>query len=84
MQTASLIPPQLEGIPTGDEFLARLPEFDAQFAEMRADASREGCVLRFVGVVDVEGGQVKAGLEKWVLLSFFFFLVLESHADAFC
>jgi homoserine dehydrogenase len=64
VQTASLIPPALEGIPTGDEFLARLPEFDTKFAEMRAGASNEGQVLRFVGVVDVEGGQVRAGLEK--------------------
>ncbi|KAF8234963.1 hypothetical protein L208DRAFT_1259060 [Tricholoma matsutake] len=65
VQTTSLIPPALEGIPTGDAFLARLPEFDAHFSEMRADASKEGRVLRFVGVVDVEGGQVRAGLEKY-------------------
>jgi homoserine dehydrogenase len=31
---------------------------------MRAEAGREGNVLRFVGVVDVEGGKVRAGLEK--------------------
>jgi hypothetical protein len=36
---------------------------------MRADASKEGHVLRFVGVVDVDKGKVSAGLEKWVLLS---------------
>ncbi|KAJ7214739.1 homoserine dehydrogenase-domain-containing protein [Mycena haematopus] len=65
VETASLIPPALENIPTGDEFIARLPEFDDHFAKMRADASAEGKVLRFVGVVDVVNGKVKAGLEKY-------------------
>lgn len=64
VKTASLIPPELEGIPTGDEFLARLPTHDAQFAKLREEASKEGKVLRFVGVVDVQGGEVRAGLEK--------------------
>jgi homoserine dehydrogenase len=61
-----LIPAPLEGIPTGDEFLSRLPEFDSQFSQLRAQASAENQVLRFVGVVDVKGGVVKAGLEKSV------------------
>ncbi|EDQ98293.1 uncharacterized protein LACBIDRAFT_242236, partial [Laccaria bicolor S238N-H82] len=65
VKTASLIPPELEGIPTGDEFLARLPAHDAQFAKLREEASKEGKVLRFVGVVDVKGGEVRAGLEKY-------------------
>ncbi|KAK0496040.1 homoserine dehydrogenase-domain-containing protein [Armillaria luteobubalina] len=65
VQTASLIPPALEGLPTGDEFIARLPEFDAQFDVMRKEAAQEGKVLRFVGVVDPTKGEVKAGLEKY-------------------
>ncbi|KAF9051826.1 aspartate kinase homoserine dehydrogenase [Panaeolus papilionaceus] len=65
VETASLIPAPLEGIPTGDEFISRLPEFDEQFAKLRTDASQENKVLRFVGVVDVENGRVKAGLEKY-------------------
>ncbi|KAJ6595597.1 homoserine dehydrogenase-domain-containing protein [Mycena vulgaris] len=65
VQTTSLIPPELENIPTGDEFISRLPEFDDHFAKMRANASSEGKVLRFVGVVDVLNGQVTAGLEKY-------------------
>ncbi|CAK5274706.1 unnamed protein product [Mycena citricolor] len=65
VQTTSLIPAELEGIPTGDEFIARLPEFDERFAKMRADASADGQVLRFVGVVDVVTGQVRAGLERY-------------------
>lgn len=66
VQTASLIPPALEGIPTGDDFISRLPEHDSEFAKLRTDASAEGQVLRFVGVVDAVNGQVKAGLEKYV------------------
>ncbi len=31
---------------------------------MRENARKEGVVLRFVGVVDVEGGVVRADLEK--------------------
>ncbi|KAF4618675.1 hypothetical protein D9613_009852 [Agrocybe pediades] len=65
VQTASLIPAPLEGIPTGDEFIKRLPEFDDEFAKLRVEASKENKVLRFVGVVDVAGGQVRAGLEKY-------------------
>ncbi|KAJ6451692.1 homoserine dehydrogenase-domain-containing protein [Mycena vitilis] len=65
VDTKSLIPPELENIPTGDEFIARLPQFDEHFAKMRAAASADGQVLRFVGVVDVLNGQVRAGLEKY-------------------
>ena len=64
MQTASLIPAALEGIATGDEFIKRLPEFDEEFDKLRKEASEENKVLRFVGVVDVASGQVRAGLEK--------------------
>jgi hypothetical protein len=67
VETASLIPPALEGIPTGDEFISRLPEFDSEFAKLRTEANGEGKVLRFVGVVDVVNGQIKAGLDKYVL-----------------
>ena len=68
VQTTSLIPPALEGISTGDEFIARLAEFDDEFANLRREAHKENKVLRFVGVVDVAGGQVRAGLEKYVVL----------------
>lgn len=65
VKTQSLIPSALEGIPSGEEFISRLPEFDAEFAKLREEAAKEGQVLRFVGVVDVENGVVKAGLEKY-------------------
>ena len=66
VQTTSLVPAALESAATGDEFVARLPEFDAQFAAMRAEAASEGKVLRFVGVIDVASGVIKADLERRV------------------
>ena len=62
VSTKSLIPPELEGIASGDEFIKRLPEFDAQFDELRADAFKESKVLRYAGVVAVASGLVKADL----------------------
>ena len=54
---------------SGSEFVDRLPEFDAEFEKLRDEARQEGAVLRFVGVVDVENGVVKADLEKCALIS---------------
>jgi homoserine dehydrogenase len=65
VSTTSLVPTQLEGVATGDEFIQKLPEFDSHFQEMREQAAKEGKVLRFVGVVDVQSGTIKADLEKW-------------------
>ncbi|EGO54556.1 hypothetical protein NEUTE1DRAFT_118234 [Neurospora tetrasperma FGSC 2508] len=63
----SLIPKQLESVASGDEFLARLPEFDAEMEEVKAEAQKEGKVVRFVGSIDVASKQVKVGLEKFDL-----------------
>ncbi|KAL6306331.1 aspartate kinase homoserine dehydrogenase [Sparassis latifolia] len=63
--TKSLVPPELEGTDTGDEFIRRLPEFDARFDKMRADAFKRGKVLRFAGVVDVNAKVIKADLEEY-------------------
>lgn len=64
VQITSLVPPSLENIPTGDEFLRRLPASDIEFGKIREASNREGTVLRFVGVIDAQRGIVKAGLEK--------------------
>lgn len=61
----SLIPKELESVATGDEFLEKLPAFDSQMEETKAEAEREGKVVRFVGSVDVVAKQVKVGLEKF-------------------
>lgn len=60
----SLVPAPLASISSGDKFVAELPSFDTEFEQLRADAKREGKVLRYVGVIDVNAGVVKAALEK--------------------
>ena len=79
MNTKSLIPPELDGIESGDEFIRRLPEFDAHYEKLRADASKEGKVLRYAGVIDVGTGVIKADLEKCVLFASH---LLPHRADA--
>jgi homoserine dehydrogenase len=63
----SLIPKELESVSSGDEFLEKLPAFDAQMEETKAAAEKEGKVVRFVGSIDVAAKQVKVGLEKFDL-----------------
>ncbi|KAG8942491.1 hypothetical protein FRC03_003161 [Tulasnella sp. 419] len=62
----SLVPEQLSAPSvTGDEFVQRLPEFDAQFDNLKTSAEKDGQVLRYVGVIDVAKGVIKAALEKY-------------------
>ena len=61
----SLIPSELESCQSGDEFLARLPEFDSKMEETKLAAEKEGKVVRFVGSIDVPSKSVKVGLEKF-------------------
>ena len=61
----SLIPKELETVASGDEFLEKLPEFDAQMEETKAAAERDGKVVRFVGSIDVATKQVRVGLEQF-------------------
>ena len=61
----SLIPQALESCTSGDDFLAHLPEFDGQMDELKASATKEGKVVRFVGSIDVAAKAVKVGLEKF-------------------
>ena len=65
--TRSLVPDALASVSSGSDFVDRLPEFDAEFEKLKSQAREECSVLRFVGVVDVEKGLVKADLEKYVV-----------------
>ncbi|KAL2912787.1 Homoserine dehydrogenase [Polyrhizophydium stewartii] len=47
----NIVPEPLRQVATADEFLARLPEFDAHFAALHRDARAAGSVLRYVGTV---------------------------------
>lgn len=62
----SLVPEPLQaaGIASGDEFVERLVEYDAGFESLRSKAAAEGKVLRYVGVIDVASGTIKAALES--------------------
>ncbi|CEQ40307.1 SPOSA6832_01916, partial [Sporobolomyces salmonicolor] len=64
LSTETLIPSALANIASGEEFVAKLPEHDAEFDQLRAEAEKEGKVLRYVGVIDRQSGVVKCGLEK--------------------
>jgi bifunctional aspartokinase / homoserine dehydrogenase 1 len=48
-----------------EEFLKRLPDFDAPMAERVAGAKRAGQVLRYVAAIDVRAGKAKVGLESF-------------------
>ncbi|KZM18284.1 Homoserine dehydrogenase [Ascochyta rabiei] len=61
----SLIPAELESCQSGDDFLEKLPQYDAQMDALKQEAASEGKVVRFVGSVDVPANAVKVGLEKF-------------------
>lgn len=63
--THSLTPAPLESVDNGEEYVKRLPEFDEDFDKLNKAAREEGCVLRYVGVIDVEKGEIKASLERY-------------------
>ncbi len=49
-----LVPKALQNA-SAEEFMARLPEFDAGMAQQLAEAQRDGQVLRYVGRIDGDG-----------------------------
>ncbi|KAI0073778.1 aspartate kinase homoserine dehydrogenase [Panus rudis PR-1116 ss-1] len=64
--TTSLIPSAIASLNlSADDFVKRLEDLDADFDTKRSEALKEGNVLRYVGVVDVEQGIVKADLVKY-------------------
>jgi aspartokinase/homoserine dehydrogenase 1 len=54
----SLVPEALRGPMTVDAFLERLSEFDSEMSRLRTEATARGEVLRYVGVVGLEGPAV--------------------------
>ncbi|PLW52052.1 hypothetical protein PCANC_00389 [Puccinia coronata f. sp. avenae] len=66
--THTLIPPPLVPVTDPAEFMATLPQFDAQFGRFRDEAFTLGEVMRYVGVIDLTDPAkplVKAGLERY-------------------
>jgi homoserine dehydrogenase len=60
----SLIPKPLESSKSGDEFLARLGEFDDDIEKVKKEAEAEGKVIRYVGSINVTKKVLKVGLQK--------------------
>jgi len=60
----NIVPEALQSIESTDEFMAKLPEYDDHFAKLNAEALKENQVLRYVGMVDVQGGQSGVKLAK--------------------
>ncbi|CDS10629.1 hypothetical protein LRAMOSA11115 [Lichtheimia ramosa] len=52
----NIVPEPLQAVASADEFMAKLPEFDDHFSKLNEDAKKDGQVLRYVGLVDVKGG----------------------------
>lgn len=61
----SLVPEPLRDIPSADDFMARLPEFDADMDRALREAREAGECLRFVGVVDADAGQGRVELKRY-------------------
>ena len=60
----SLIPQPLESAQSGEEFLAKLGEYDDDMEKVKKEAEAEGKTVRYVGSIDVASKSVKVGLEK--------------------
>jgi len=54
VEVKGLVPKALEGA-TLEEFMTRLPEFDADMSGLLADAKKRRQVLRYVGRIDADG-----------------------------
>ena len=54
VEVVGLVPPALDGCGV-EEFMERLPEFDAVMADALKEAKKAGQVLRYVGRVDADG-----------------------------
>ncbi len=54
VEVMSLVPPELEKCSV-DEFMNRLPEFDAKMEAMLAEATLQNQVLRYVGRIEASG-----------------------------
>ena len=61
IEVESVLPPGFaEGLSV-DEFMAKLPQLDSDFADKVASAQAEGKVLRYVGAI--EDGHCRVGIE---------------------
>lgn len=60
----SLVPEELRDVSI-DEFMQRLPEFDAELTAMANEAKEDSKLLRYVGSIDAESGQCSVQLKLY-------------------
>ncbi|KAI9494416.1 hypothetical protein BDB00DRAFT_819068 [Zychaea mexicana] len=65
LSVENIVPGPLQSVASADEFMAKLPEFDGHFKQLNEEAKKEGQVLRYVGLVDVKGGNSGVKLIKY-------------------
>ena len=53
LSVQNIVPEELRSISSVEEFMSRLPEFDAHFSKLKQQAAEQNCVLRYVGTVNV-------------------------------
>jgi len=61
----SLVPEPLRAVPSGDDYMKRLPDFDGEMSEKLKAAEAAGEVLRYVGVADIQGGKGSVELRRY-------------------
>lgn len=65
VEVESLVAEPLRACASGDEYMARLPEFDAEMTARAAEADAAGEVLRYVGTYDGATGKCSAALRRF-------------------
>lgn len=60
----NIVPKDLQSIQSTEEFMNKLPEYDDHFSKLNKEALDSNQVLRYVGTVDVQGGQSGVKLIK--------------------
>jgi len=61
----SLVPEPLRAVASADEYMKRIPDFDAEMDKKLKEADAAGECLRFVGVVDVSNGKGSVELRRY-------------------
>ena len=59
------VPEPLRAVPSGDDYMKRLPDFDGEMSEKLKAAEAAGEVLRYVGVADIQGGKGSVELRRY-------------------
>lgn len=63
-QLENIVPEELRTLGL-DDFMARLPDYDSHYEQLKTEAAASGNVLRYVGVVDVDGKSCSVQLKPY-------------------